>query len=119
MDQIHFLKVNAKPTKYLYEGLNSLYLITMSKVRNYSSNYNNYSFCSLKNMCILSVRKLSKMTESMSKAMLSGVGIATGSVMGPMVRSQAGKTFFSMVPGEVLLASLDAVSKSSIIQVIN
>lgn len=51
------------------------------------------------------------MTENMSKAMLNGVGIATGSVMGPVVRSQAGKAFFSMVPGEVLLASLDAVSK--------
>ena len=51
------------------------------------------------------------MTENMSKAMLNGVGIATGSVTGPVVRSQAGKTFFSMVPGEVLLASLDAVSK--------
>ncbi|KAJ0766499.1 putative senescence/spartin-associated [Helianthus annuus] len=63
------------------------------------------------NKSLKSVRKLSKMTESMSKAMLNGVGIATGSVMGPVVRSQAGKTFFSMVPGEVLLASLDAVSK--------
>ncbi|KAJ0799748.1 putative senescence/spartin-associated [Helianthus annuus] len=62
------------------------------------------------NKSLKSVRKLSKMTESMSKAMLNGVGIATGSVMGPVVRSQAGKTFFSMVPGEVLLASLDAVN---------
>ncbi|KAD4180324.1 hypothetical protein E3N88_28915 [Mikania micrantha] len=62
------------------------------------------------NKSLKSVRKLSKMTESMSKSMLNGVGIATGSVMGPMVRSQAGKTFFSMVPGEVLLASLDAVN---------
>ncbi|XP_055802555.1 senescence/dehydration-associated protein At4g35985, chloroplastic [Solanum dulcamara] len=57
------------------------------------------------------VRKLSKMTEKMSKSMLNGVGIASGSVMGPMVRSQAGKKFFTMVPGEVLLASLDAVNK--------
>lgn len=62
------------------------------------------------NNSLKSVRKLSKMTESMSKAMLNGVGIATGSVMGPVVRSQAGKAFFSMVPGEVLLASLDAVN---------
>ncbi|KVI01214.1 Senescence/spartin-associated [Cynara cardunculus var. scolymus] len=45
------------------------------------------------NKSLKSVRKLSKMTESMSKAMLNGVGIATGSVMGPMVRSQAGKAF--------------------------
>ncbi|PWA64054.1 senescence/dehydration-associated protein-related protein [Artemisia annua] len=61
------------------------------------------------NNSLKSVRNLSKMTENMSKAMLNGVGIATGSVTGPVVRSQAGKTFFSMVPGEVLLASLDAV----------
>nr|GMD32749.1 senescence/dehydration-associated protein At4g35985, chloroplastic-like [Ipomoea batatas] len=60
-------------------------------------------------MC--SARKLSQMTEKMSKAMLDGVGVATGSIMGPMVRSQAGKKFLSMVPGEVLLASLDAVNK--------
>ncbi|XP_009629458.1 senescence/dehydration-associated protein At4g35985, chloroplastic-like isoform X1 [Nicotiana tomentosiformis] len=57
------------------------------------------------------VRNLSKMTEKMSKSMLNGVGIATGSVMGPMVRSQAGKKFLAMVPGEVLLASLDAINK--------
>ncbi|KAL3623698.1 hypothetical protein CASFOL_032514 [Castilleja foliolosa] len=57
------------------------------------------------------VRKLSKMTEQMSKSLLDVVGIATGSVMGPVIRSQAGKTFLSMVPGEVLLASLDAVNK--------
>ena len=58
-----------------------------------------------------SVRKLSRMTEKLSKTMLSGVGLATGSVITPMVKSQAGKAFLSMVPGEVLLASLDAVSK--------
>lgn len=60
---------------------------------------------------VCSVRKLSKMTEKMSKSMLNGVGIASGSVMGPMVRSQAGQKFLTMVPGEVLLASLDALSK--------
>lgn len=67
------------------------------------------------NNCIFlflhSVRKLSKMTEKLSKSMLDVVGVATGSVMAPLVKSQAGKTFFSTVPGEVLLASLDAVSK--------
>lgn len=79
-----------------------------------TNNVNNKSNGSRKengiNKSLKSVRKLSKMTENMSKAMLNGVGIASGSVMGPMVRSQAGKTFFSMVPGEVLLASLDAVN---------
>ncbi|GFY80847.1 senescence/dehydration-associated protein-like protein [Actinidia rufa] len=52
-----------------------------------------------------------QMTEKMSKVMLDGVGIATGSVLGPVVRSQAGKAFLAMVHGEVLLASLDAVHK--------
>uniref|UniRef100_A0A5B6YYP8 Senescence domain-containing protein n=1 Tax=Davidia involucrata TaxID=16924 RepID=A0A5B6YYP8_DAVIN len=63
------------------------------------------------NKSLKRVRKLSKMTEKMSKAMLDGVGIASGSVMRPVVRSQAGKSFLSMVPGEVLLASLDALNK--------
>ncbi|OVA12494.1 Senescence/spartin-associated [Macleaya cordata] len=57
------------------------------------------------------VRKVSKMTEKMSKTVLNTVGIATGSVVGPIVRSQAGKQFLAMVPGEVLLASLDAVNR--------
>lgn len=57
------------------------------------------------------MRKLSKTTEKISKSMLNGIGIATGAVMRPVVRSQAGKAFLAMVPGEVLLASLDAVSK--------
>lgn len=64
------------------------------------------------NFCVtFSVRKMSKMTEKLSKTMLDGVGIATGAVMAPMMKSEAGKKFLNMVPGEVLLASLDAVSK--------
>ncbi|KAK4759765.1 hypothetical protein SAY87_022896 [Trapa incisa] len=43
--------------------------------------------------------------------MLDGVQFATGSVMAPAVKSQAGKSFLSMVPGEVLLATLDALNK--------
>ncbi|XXG57365.1 hypothetical protein AAC387_Pa03g4537 [Persea americana] len=57
------------------------------------------------------VRKLSKMTEKMSKSLLDGVLFATGSVTKPLIRSQAGKAFLNTVPGEVLLASLDAVNK--------
>ncbi|XP_019446372.1 PREDICTED: senescence/dehydration-associated protein At3g51250-like isoform X2 [Lupinus angustifolius] len=55
------------------------------------------------------VRKLSKMTEKLSKSLLNGVGIVSGTVMGPVVKSQAGKAFLKMLPGEVLLASLDAI----------
>lgn len=43
--------------------------------------------------------------------MLDMVGVASGSMMGPVMKSQAGRAFFAMVPGQVLLASLDAVSK--------
>ncbi|MCI81502.1 senescence/dehydration-associated-like protein, partial [Trifolium medium] len=58
-----------------------------------------------------SVRKLSKMTEKLSKSLLSGVGIVSETVMAPLIKSQPGKAFLRMLPGEVLLASLDAVSK--------
>lgn len=57
------------------------------------------------------VRKLSKMTEKLSKSLLSGVGIVSGTVIGPLVKSQPGKAFLRMLPGEVLLASVDAVNK--------
>ncbi|XP_020549632.1 senescence/dehydration-associated protein At4g35985, chloroplastic-like isoform X2 [Sesamum indicum] len=74
------------------------------------SNSNGANKKSAVNKSLKRVRKLSKMTEKMSKAMLDVVGVASGSVMAPVVRSQAGKTLLSMVPGEVLLASLDAVN---------
>ncbi|KAF5458967.1 hypothetical protein F2P56_022959 [Juglans regia] len=57
------------------------------------------------------VRTLSKMTDKLSKSMLDGIGIATGSVMKPVVKSQAGKAILAMVLGQVVLASLDAVNK--------
>ncbi|KAK8595569.1 hypothetical protein V6N13_000276 [Hibiscus sabdariffa] len=63
------------------------------------------------NRSLKRVRKLSKMSEKMSKAMAGMVGAASGTVMAPLVNSKPGKAFFSMVPGEVLLASLDAVNK--------
>ncbi|KAL0345177.1 UNVERIFIED_CONTAM: Senescence/dehydration-associated protein, chloroplastic [Sesamum radiatum] len=77
----------------------------------HKSNSNGANQKSAVNKSLKRVRKLSKMTEKMSKAMLDVVGVASGSVMAPVVRSQAGKTLLSMVPGEVLLASLDAVNK--------
>ncbi|KAJ0030978.1 hypothetical protein Pint_13272 [Pistacia integerrima] len=61
------------------------------------------------NKSLKRVRKLSKMTEKLSKSMLDVVGVAAGSVMTPLVKSQAGKAILASVPGEVILASLDAV----------
>ncbi|GMQ07881.1 hypothetical protein CsSME_00051883 [Camellia sinensis var. sinensis] len=52
--------------------------------------------------------------EQMSKAMLDSVGIATGTVMAPVVQSQMGKAFLAMVPGQVLLASLDAINATEV-----
>lgn len=66
---------------------------------------------SFSSIAIFSARRLSKMTSKLSKSMLDGVGIVTGSVMAPVVNSKAGKSFLGMVPGQVLLASLDAISK--------
>ncbi|GMQ06365.1 hypothetical protein CsSME_00050991 [Camellia sinensis var. sinensis] len=82
--------------------------------KNRSSKSNNDASATKKNkinQTLKRVRNLSSMTEQMSKAMLDGVGIATGTVMAPVVQSQVGKAFLAMVPGQVLLASLDAVNK--------
>ncbi|CAJ1951663.1 unnamed protein product [Sphenostylis stenocarpa] len=57
------------------------------------------------------VRKLTNMTEKLTKSLLDGVGIMSGSVMTPVLKSQPGQAFLKMLPGEVLLASLDAVNR--------
>lgn len=51
------------------------------------------------------------MTEKMSRSLLDGVLSVTGSLATPVLRSRAGKSVLATVPGEALLASLDAVSK--------
>ncbi|RZS10189.1 hypothetical protein BHM03_00041372 [Ensete ventricosum] len=63
------------------------------------------------NKAIRRVRKLSEMTEKMSRSLLDGVVLVTSSVSVPLVRSKAGKSLLATVPGEVLLASLDAISE--------
>ncbi|PNY16724.1 hypothetical protein L195_g013449 [Trifolium pratense] len=60
---------------------------------------------------LIRVRKLTNMTEKLSKSLLNGVGIVSGSLMTPVLKSQPGQAFLKMLPGEVLLASLDAVNK--------
>ncbi|KAK9131087.1 hypothetical protein Sjap_011574 [Stephania japonica] len=63
------------------------------------------------NKALKRVRKLSKMTEKMSKSVLSGIEVATGSIVTPVFQSKAGKAILSTVPGEALLASLEAINK--------
>ncbi|CAN6456763.1 unnamed protein product [Victoria cruziana] len=57
------------------------------------------------------VRKMSKMTHKLSHTVLEGVCTVAGSVTGSIIRSHAGKKVASMVPGQVLLVSLDSVDK--------
>jgi hypothetical protein len=57
------------------------------------------------------VRKLSEMTEKMSQSLLDTVIAVTGSMAAPLLRSKQGKAFLATVPGEVILASLDAISE--------
>ncbi|KAG6424061.1 hypothetical protein SASPL_114473 [Salvia splendens] len=51
------------------------------------------------------------MTHILSKSVLNVVETGTGAVMTPIVESRPGKAFLNMMPGEVLLASLDALNK--------
>ncbi|KAG6421023.1 hypothetical protein SASPL_117572 [Salvia splendens] len=63
------------------------------------------------NKSLKRARKLSKMTQKLSKSVLNVVESGTGAVMTPIVQSRPGKAFLNMMPGEVLLASLDALNK--------
>lgn len=58
-----------------------------------------------------SVKKLTKMSEKVALGVLSGAVKVSGFLTGSVVNSKPGKKFFSFLPGEVLLASLDGFSK--------
>ncbi|XP_057416185.1 protein EARLY-RESPONSIVE TO DEHYDRATION 7, chloroplastic [Lotus japonicus] len=57
------------------------------------------------------VKKVTKMTESVAHGVLSGVIKVSGFFTSSVANSKAGKKFFSLLPGEVVLASLDGFSK--------
>ncbi|RLN23941.1 uncharacterized protein C2845_PM07G21320 [Panicum miliaceum] len=63
------------------------------------------------NKSLKRVRKLSEMTEQMSQSLLDTVISVTGSMAAPLLRSKQGRAFLATVPGEVVLASLDAINK--------
>ncbi|KAF7098782.1 hypothetical protein CFC21_100496 [Triticum aestivum] len=58
-------------------------------------------------------KKVTKMSEKVATGILSGVVKLTSSVTSSLVNSKAGKKFFSLLPGEVILASLDGFGKIS------
>lgn len=60
------------------------------------------------------VKRLTRMSEKVATGILSGVVSVSGLVTSSIVNSKAGKKFFSLLPGEILLASLEGFSKSFI-----
>lgn len=52
------------------------------------------------------------MSEKVANGVLSGVVKVSGYFTGSIVNSKAGKKFFSLLPGEVVLASLDGFGRS-------
>ncbi|KAE9597887.1 hypothetical protein Lal_00029491 [Lupinus albus] len=57
------------------------------------------------------VKGVTKMTENVATGVLSGVVKVSGFFTSSVANSKAGKKFFSLLPGEVVLASLDGFSK--------
>lgn len=57
------------------------------------------------------VKKLTKMSENVALGILSGVIKVSGFFTSSIVNSAVGKKFFSLMPGEIVLASLDGFCK--------
>ncbi|XP_054776447.1 protein EARLY-RESPONSIVE TO DEHYDRATION 7, chloroplastic-like isoform X2 [Prosopis cineraria] len=57
------------------------------------------------------VKKLTKRSEKVAVGVLSGVVKVSGFFTSAVVNSKAGKKFFSLLPGEIVLASLDGFNK--------
>ncbi|KAG9131035.1 hypothetical protein Leryth_006797 [Lithospermum erythrorhizon] len=57
------------------------------------------------------VKKVSKMTEKVATGVLSGVVKVSGFFTSSIANSKMGKKFFALLPGEVVLASLEGFSK--------
>ncbi|KAF9684481.1 hypothetical protein SADUNF_Sadunf04G0122600 [Salix dunnii] len=57
------------------------------------------------------VKLLTKMSEKVAVGILTGVVKVYGFFTSPIVNSKVGKKFFSLMPGEIVLASLDGFNK--------
>ncbi|XWS67743.1 hypothetical protein CRYUN_Cryun04dG0031600 [Craigia yunnanensis] len=57
------------------------------------------------------VKKLTKMSEKVATGILSGVVKVSGFFTGPVINSKVGKKFFNLLPGQIVLASLDGFNK--------
>jgi hypothetical protein len=52
-------------------------------------------------------KKMTKMSEKVATGILSGVVKVSGYFTSSIANSKAGQKFFNMLPGEIVLASLD------------
>ncbi|KRH24298.1 hypothetical protein GLYMA_12G031900v4 [Glycine max] len=57
------------------------------------------------------VKKLTMMSEKVATGVLSGVVKVSGFFTSSVVNSKAGKKFFSLLPGEIVLATMDGFNK--------
>ncbi|MED6187356.1 hypothetical protein PIB30_075672 [Stylosanthes scabra] len=57
------------------------------------------------------VKRLTKMSEKVATGVLSGVVKVSGFFTSSVVNSKAGKKFFSFLPGEIVLATMDGFNK--------
>ncbi|KAL0422902.1 UNVERIFIED_CONTAM: protein EARLY-RESPONSIVE TO DEHYDRATION 7, chloroplastic [Sesamum latifolium] len=57
------------------------------------------------------VKRLTKMSEQVATGILSGVVKVSGFFTGSVANSRVGQKFFSLLPGEIVLASLDGFNK--------
>lgn len=56
------------------------------------------------------VKRVTKLTEKVATGVLSGVVKVSGFFTSSVANSKVGKKFFGLLPGEVVLASLDGFS---------
>ncbi|GFQ08092.1 hypothetical protein PHJA_002953200 [Phtheirospermum japonicum] len=57
------------------------------------------------------VKRVTKMSEKVANGVLSGVVKVSGFFTGSVANSKVGKKFFGLLPGEIVLASLDGFSR--------
>ncbi|ESW03696.1 hypothetical protein PHAVU_011G034800 [Phaseolus vulgaris] len=60
---------------------------------------------------MIRVKKLTKMSEKVATGVLSGVVKVSGFFTSSVVNSKPGKKFFSLLPGEIVLATMDGFNK--------
>ncbi|WOL05938.1 hypothetical protein Cni_G14669 [Canna indica] len=57
------------------------------------------------------VKRVTKMSQKVATGVLSGVVKVSGFFTSPIINSKVGKKFFGLLPGEIVLASLDGFGK--------